>query len=89
MPNNPTLGLFLAVLALSVLTHQDCEPLYPRIFWNPNSTEIVPHKIDHIFMFNTNTSCPYSFVEIDLPGEKHSFRCTEKRLETFNNDSSL
>lgn len=76
MRNKHLLGLFLTFLALSVLTHQECDPLYPRLFWNPNSTEIVPHKIDHIFMFNTNTSCPYSFVHVYLPEQNYSFRCT-------------
>lgn len=65
MHHNHMMGLFLAIIVLGSITHQrECEPLYPRIFWNPNSTEIVPQKIDHIFMFNTNTSCPYSFIHV-------------------------
>lgn len=38
-----------------------------------------------IFMFNTNNSCPYSYVQLNYNSSIHKFRCKEKRLETTEN----
>lgn len=54
----------------------ECQPYYPRIFWNPEAEEIVTTSIDHIFMWNTNTSCPQSFIIIYLGLNTIKYRCT-------------
>lgn len=39
-----------------------------------------------IFMFNTNVSCPYSYVQIYDHSSIYKFRCTETKIETkFDN----
>lgn len=68
---------------------QECTPYYPRIFWNPASEEIATNRLDHIFMWNTNSSCPYSFIKVSTSNGAFKFRCKEKRIETFNDDRSL
>ena len=61
------IGLLLAlILPAMQLKSQECLPVFPRIFWNPEAKEITPSTLDHIFMFNTPGSCPYSFVLISL-----------------------
>jgi len=80
MLENLRLYLLIALFTLLQLTTQQCKPYYPRIFWNPSSEEIVNNKIDHIFMWNTNNSCPYSFVQIYVQTRVSKFRCTEKRI---------
>jgi hypothetical protein len=42
-----------------------------------------------IFMFNTNVSCPYSFVQIFDQTSIYKFRCTENKIETKNDDGSV
>lgn len=55
--------------------NNDCQPYYPRIFWNPAAQEIITTQIDHIFMFNTNISCPYSFIQIYYASKTLKYRC--------------
>lgn len=56
------------------------------MFWNPSAKQIDTHTIDMIFMFNTNISCPYSYVQIFDHSTIHKFRCVEKKVETrFDN----
>lgn len=83
--------LILAVLTLLFIsTHnQLCQPYYPRMFWNPSASEITPYTIDMIFMFNTNNSCPYSYIQLYDNTNIYKFRCSENKLETYNDDSSV
>ncbi len=39
-----------------------------------------------IFMFNTNVSCPYSYIQIFDQSSIYKFRCSENKVETkFDN----
>lgn len=77
---------YLVVLWLVALAVQQCQPYYPRMFWNPNADEIDTHIIDMIFMFNTNVTCPYSYVQIYDHSSIYKFRCGETKIETkFDN----
>ena len=40
-------------------------------------------------MFNTNVSCPYSFVQIFDDSGIYKFRCNENKIETYNDDGSV
>lgn len=56
------------------------------MFWNPSAKQIDTYTIDMIFMFNTNVSCPYSYVQVFDHSTIHKFRCVEKKVETrFDN----
>lgn len=80
---------FLIGFLLGVVAGQ-CNPYYPRMFWNPDSPFISADRIDLIFMFNTNFSCPYSNVTIVTATRIHKVRCTQKKIETFDSiDTSL
>lgn len=81
--------LILIIANLALCIEDVCTPYYPRMFWNPEAAEILTNKIDHIFMWNTNYSCPYSFVKVSTSNGAFKFRCKEKRIETFNDDGSL
>lgn len=85
-----------SILVLAIFTllftsaqNQSCQPYYPRMFWNPSASEITTRTIDMIFMFNTNNSCPYSYIQIYDQINIYKFRCSENKLETYNDDSSV
>ena len=39
-------------------------------------------------MFNTDDSCPYSFLLIKVKGQDHKFRCSQKEIQTYNDDET-
>lgn len=82
------LGLLLLSL-VSLCLGQQCVPNYPRMFWNPNAEEINSRTIDLIFMFNTNVSCPYSYMQLYYDMTIYKFRCSETKIETYETDGSV
>lgn len=84
-----TITLTILALLFNLSLNQLCQPYYPRMFWNPEASEISTNTIDMIFMFNTNNSCPYSYLQLYDNTNIYKFRCSENKLETYNDDRSV
>ena len=71
--------IIVLIIVISIWITQcdnECQPYYPRIFWNPEATEISPLRIDHIFMWNTNNSCPFSYIKVTVSDSIFQYKCT-------------
>ena len=84
-----TITLTILALLFNLSLNQLCQPYYPRMFWNPEASEISSNTIDMIFIFNTNNSCPYSYLQLYDNTNIYKFRCSENKLETYNDDRSV
>jgi hypothetical protein len=63
---------FLLVVWLSL--GDDCRPLYPRIFYNPDPAPEL--KVDMIVKFNTYNPCPDSYIDVKFSNSYEEFPCT-------------
>lgn len=65
---------FLLLLSLSL--SNDCRPLYPRIFYNPNPA--IELKVDMILKFNTHNPCPDSYIDVKFSNSHEEFPCSSE-----------
>ena len=71
--------LSLLAIGLSETTgpSSHCGPNYPRMFFNPAAESVEELRVDLVFMFNTNVSCPMSWVTVYQGQSIYKFGCQQ------------